>query len=170
MVVIQIDTIGDERLVRGFDRISSDIKDFREPFDEIYRDFLDMEKQIFTAEGTPEGFVALSPKYARWKQKHYPGKKIMQLSGRLMKALTAEDQTSAKQLVTTVKKIEKTEAEFGAKGPYVHRHQMGTHGMPQRKIVQVTDARKVRWVKIIQAWAMGVIDRGLGEPMWSRRR
>ena len=85
-----------------------------------------------------------------WKAKHYPGKPIMQLRGRLMAALTAEKQADAQD---TVKIIEKTHAEFGAKVPYVHRHQMGTYGMPQRKVIQLTEQRKRVIARMIHQWS-----------------
>ena len=159
MVEITVETIGEERFIRGFNRIGQEIKDFREPFQEISEDFYRREKSVFAREGDPVGFKPLSKAYAKWKSQRYPGKKIMQLVGRLIKSLTAADQAEAQD---SIKRIKKTWAEFGTQVPYAHRHQMGTVGMPKRMIVQLTEKDKVRWGRIIHEWAMKVIKRNIG--------
>ena len=86
MVTITIETIGEERFVRAFNRLEKKAADLRPIFQEISLDFYKREKQIFAREGDPKPFVPpkLNEKYKAWKQKHYPGSKVMQLTGRLM--------------------------------------------------------------------------------------
>lgn len=47
------------------------------------------ETEVFQQGGTPGGsrFVPLSAKYAKWKKRHFPGKKILSLTGKLKKSL-----------------------------------------------------------------------------------
>ena len=146
MVVLRIDTIGEERFIRGFNRYVEDMKDFSPVFEQIADWFYSEEKRIFAHQGDPESFVPLSPQYKAWKDKHYPGKPIMQLRGRLIASL-------AGQADGTVKKIGKMEAEYGTQVPYAHRHQMGTAGMPKRKVVQLTEARKRAIARMIHRWS-----------------
>lgn len=153
MVIAGIKTIGDERYIRAFNRIGSEVRDFSVPFSFIHEDFKQTEKQIFENEGLPEGFLPLtSRRYRLWKEKYFPGRKIMQLTGRLKESLT---DTSA----DTVSEITGTTAVFGTNVAYAHRHQMGTFGMPTRKIVQITDEVKRRWDKIIHRWVMRLFDK-----------
>jgi len=159
MVVIRIDTVGEERFVRGFNSYVNFMKDFRPVFEKIAEWFWDEEEKIFQKQGNPEPFRKLSDVYAAWKQKYYRGKPIMQLRGRLIASLTGRNQADAQD---TVKKIDKTEAEFGTRVPYAHRHQMGTFGMPKRKIVQLTEARKRTIGRMIHQWAYEQLKEGAG--------
>jgi len=150
MVVISIETIGHERFIRGFNRYVQKIKDFRKVFRMIAEDFWDMEQEIFDAEGKPEVFPPLSKNYKRWKDTHYPGRKIMQLKYRLIKSLTAKDQGKSQDSVLDVRK---KSMEIGTRVPYAIKHQMGHGDLPVRKIVQLTEPRKVKWSKMIHEWA-----------------
>jgi len=155
-IEIKLNITGDEFYINALQSIGVDMKDFTEPFNMVYEDFKVLEKQNFDAEGTPEKFKALSPQYQQWKNKHYPGKRIMQLTGRLYNALVG---TSS----DTIKTITARSATFGSKLPYDHRHQYGTVGMPQRKIIQIKDTGDVaiqeRWEGIFRKWIRLVLDR-----------
>jgi len=159
MVVVSIETIGEERFIRGFNRIKKQIVDMRPVFEKIATYFWAREKQIFAREGDPEGFKPLSAAYKAWKQKHFPGRKIMQLTERLRNSLIGEKQAVAQD---TIKIVKKKSAEFGTQVPYTHRHQMGTFGMPQRKIVQLTEKDKMWWAKTIHEWAYKTVLKEVG--------
>lgn len=155
MVTLSIDTIGEERFIRGFSRIERDVQDFQEPFRVILGDFREMEKRIFATEGSSEGegsFKPLSVRYREWKEIFFPGEPIMVLRGNLRAALTGRAEG-------TIEKIEKRAAEFGTDIPYAHRHQMGTGGMPQRRFVQVGEEAKRRWARVVARWAMGLFEK-----------
>ncbi len=154
MVTITIETIGEERFIREFNRIEADMADMRPIFQDISLDFYRREKQIFARQGDPAGFKPLSAAYKKWKSLNAPGKKIMQLSGRLRLSLVDPDRAKAGDVV---KKIGRKSAEFGSIVPYVHRHQMGTRGMPKRMIVQLTEKDKIRWGRMIHEWAKDLI-------------
>jgi len=144
LVVISIDTVGTERFVRGFNRGIDRVTDLRPVFEEIRDDFYKVEERNFKRGGYPQKHTALSPAYAAWKAKRAPGKPIMTLTGRL-----ADSMTGGGSRRDTIDKRRKKYAEFGSKVPYAHRHQMGTLGMPQRRFVQLTEAVKRRWSKLI---------------------
>ncbi len=159
MVTISIETIGEERFIRGFSRIVEDMDDMRPAFQDVSEDFYRREKQIFDRQGDPVAFKSLSAAYKKWKTLHFPGRKIMQLTGRLRLSLVDPDRAKAGDVV---KKISKRSAEFGSQVPYAHRHQMGTGGMPKRMIVQLTNKDKIRWGRIIHEWAIKVVKRNVG--------
>lgn len=151
MVTVGIQTIGEQRFIRGFSRVSIDIKDMKEPFGIIYEDFKIREQRIFKAQGKPEAWESLSDIYGMWKAINHPGLPIMVLTGALKKALTKGEGTA-------IKDIKKQSARFGTSLPYAHRHQEGID-MPQRKIIQLTEIIKKAWSKIIHRWAMGLFDK-----------
>jgi phage gpG-like protein len=142
MLVVAIETVGSERFIRGFNRVAAKTADLTEPFNRIYEDFKESEKVIFDKEGTPEHFKILKPTYSSWKNEHFPGRKIMQLTGALKRAMTRGD----------IKKIEHDSAEFGTDIVYAHRHQEGTFNMPKRKFVQIRYYQKIKWARIIHEW------------------
>ena len=154
MVTVTIETLGAERFVRAFNRIASDMTDFREPFADIYDNFCGIEERSFKAQGLPDRWVPLSPRYAAWKRKHYPGKKILERTGALKAAMTGSGPGA-------VRVIGHRSAEFGTDIPYARYHQSGTRYMPRRKVVQLTDAMKVGWGRIIHQWAVATMKREL---------
>jgi len=154
LVTIEIETIGVERMVRKLNRVSEEIKDFTVPFGFIIQDFEELEKKIFDKEGYPATFAPLSAKYARWKNKHFPGRKIMQLTGRLYTSLT-----TASGGADVIRVINKDYASRKTEVPYAHRHQMGTLGMTRREFAQASESVKRRWTKIIHRWAMGLFEK-----------
>ena len=161
MVTISIETIGEERFIRGFNRIEKEMGDMRPVFEEISHDFYRIEKFLFSRQGFPKPFVPpkMNEKYLKWKRKHFPGRKNMQLTGRLRLSLVDPDRAKAGDVV---KKIGRKSAEFGTEVPYAHRHQMGTRGMPKRMIVQLTNDHKIRWGRMIHTWALDIIKKEVG--------
>ncbi|RKZ08426.1 hypothetical protein DRQ25_09145 [Candidatus Fermentibacteria bacterium] len=122
-------------------------------WDSVAGVFFKDEEEIFRAEGRPEAFKALSPKYEAWKMAKYPGMPIMQLKGATKDALTGKGSVPGKAV--TIKKLVRrkgtTGITMGVRGPYQLRHQFGRAGMPQRKIIQPTAALLIKYAKIMQA-------------------
>jgi phage gpG-like protein len=82
-------------------------------------------------QGSHGKWAALSPVYAAWKSKRYPGKPILQASGAMMKDLLSEineGETTARSML------------YGTRIPYALYHQTGTktktgkRKMPARRI------------------------------------
>lgn len=145
MVQLSIQTIGEQKFVRGMDRYVSLVKDFRPVFGEIGEWFFEDAEDNFRAGGKPEPFAELSPAYKRWKAKHYPGKPILRLRDRLYDSLTGANQAGSGD---TVRKVQRKRAEFGTRVPYANRQFKAG-----RKAVQFTEPKKREVVKMIQKWA-----------------
>jgi len=72
-------------------------------------------------------WAELTPRYAKWKQKHYPGQPLLELTGQLRAALTDATSKNAQRIISG------KELSYGTTGiPYASFHQTGTPGMPQR--------------------------------------
>lgn len=104
-------------------------------------------RKQFGREGAYTGaaWSPLSPPYAKWKQKHYPGKPILQLTGRLMASMVDRpfgvDEVTDKGFV------------IGTDVPYAHFHQQGTDHMPARPIIGPPPRNDSKmFAKILQAW------------------
>lgn len=143
MVVIKIETIGDERLVRGFNRYVEHISDFRPAFEQIEKEFLNFNKVNFEHEGTPEKFKPLSPKYKAWKEKNFPGRPILVLTGKLKKALTEKEDGYYRD-------VRPKRAVFALRNKIKYGYVQYYAG---RKAVQLTNEIKERFSRIIQEYA-----------------
>lgn len=71
-------------------------------------------------------WAPLSVSYAKWKQAHFPGKPILERTGKLKDALTGPGSNSRRD-------VSGNELSFGTVGlPYASSHQTGTGKMPAR--------------------------------------
>ncbi|PYV09102.1 MAG: hypothetical protein DMG23_11815 [Acidobacteria bacterium] len=77
--------------------------------------------------GSRGGWPPLSPRYARRKQKRYPGRPVLQAGGRLRGSLVGKS-------ADTVEALEPGRMKFGTSVPYAIFHQTGTRKMPARPI------------------------------------
>ena len=143
MVVIRIESIGEEKFVRGLNRYVAQMKDFSEVFKQIQEDFWEINARNFKSAGSPEPFrVATSPRYVEWKRRKVGHNKPLILFGTLRDSLTGKKKE-------TISDINKTNATFGTTVPYANYHYYARDS----KAVQLTEADKVRWARMIQVWA-----------------
>lgn len=158
MVNIRLGIFGAEKVVRQLSRIGNLVQDFKEPMYLISNHFFQVNKENFEAGGKPKRFAPLSSGYKLWKRKNYPGKKIMQLTDRLMNSLTGENQADSQD---TIRIITSKYMELGTRVPYAAAHYYGypKRNLPARKIIQITEKHKQVWVRIIQRWAFGLFEK-----------
>jgi phage gpG-like protein len=144
---ITFEVAGDEQLKRSFSRFGEHAKDLSEPFREIVKDFYKIEKKQFESEGGygSGGWQPLSPRYAAWKAKKYPGRPLMVVSGLLKESLLGENPYS-------IENVTPKSMEVGTVVNFAVYHQKGTCKMPARPLIQLTDADKKRWIKFIQVY------------------
>lgn len=113
---------------------------FRGPVRDI---FWAMMKAQFQAEGgyTSDEWVPLSPAYARWKQRTYGDKPILQRQGFLVRSLTEDTEWS-------VIRTGPTFGEYGTRVPYAATHHYGDERrrIPKREVIPTPsreDGRRV---------------------------
>lgn len=140
----KFEVAGDVQMARGFSRFAESIKDLRPAFREIERSFREIERRQFQSEGSygSGGWARLSPAYAEWKEAHFPGKPILQLTGALMGSLVGKTSKS-------VIEMEKLSLAIGTRLEYAIYHQKGTPRMPARPIIKLTGEDKRQWTKIL---------------------
>jgi hypothetical protein len=92
----------------------------------------------FATEGAQSGsrWAPLSPKYAAWKQQHYPGRGILLREGALKASLAGPDAPQA------IFRMAPTSLEIGTSVRYALAHQNPRPGsrLPQRPPMRVTAA------------------------------
>lgn len=122
-------TAGGAEISRALGVVADATADLTEPLTDIAKASWPIFAERFKAQGP--GWAPLSPAYAAWKQKHAPGKPILELTGALVGAMTGD--RGWEQHVTA------QSLEAGTNLPYAGAHQTGTKRMPARPIIAFTD-------------------------------
>jgi phage gpG-like protein len=138
---------GEEQVLRTFSRWTEAVSDFAPVFSQIADDFLELESRQFESEGKAGsgGWAALSPRYAAWKQKRYPGAKILERTGLMKLSLTTN-------INFGIREVSATQLVLGTKVPYAIYHQKGTRKMPARPPIELSEDDKRRWSKLVHQW------------------
>lgn len=138
MFRFKMDIAGDVQIDRGIARFADCVADYRPIWSVIEDDFYAQEKDQFKTEGSEGGekWQPLSPAYAGWKQRHFPGKPILQRSGDLEKSLTTGDDPNS------VKIEGRKVLTLGTRLPYAIYHQSlaPRRVLPWRPEIRLTEA------------------------------
>lgn len=133
---------GEEAVVKRFRGMGERAVDARPLWDVLEARFVRMEARQFSSQGHGT-WAPLSPDYSAWKAEHFPGKPILQQTGRLFHSLVDE-------LAIAVK--EPHMAVFGTDVPEGALHQSGTSRMPARKVIDFADVEAQMWVDAARDW------------------
>lgn len=98
------------------------------------------------------GWAPLSPLTIANKARLNLRPEILRATDRMMNSFTGETGD-------TIKDVLPFEFSWGTEVPYATFHQSGTSKMPQRRIIDFTEAQKVKYTKILQRY----IIEGVGE-------
>ena len=143
---IAFDFYGDVQLERTIDRTIDRAEDASPAWEAIANSLVRAERRQFATEGgyASGGRAPLSPAYAAWKARHYPGKPILERTGRLKASLTERP--------LGVEVIRPHSAILGSHVPYGLHHQRGGGRPPPRRPVELPESIRREWVKIVQRW------------------
>ncbi|ALY09861.1 minor tail protein [Arthrobacter phage Chocolat] len=129
-------------------RFQINFNDSEQVFEAIADHQMTVWQKQFDQEGAytgPGTWSALSPNYGAWKQRHYPGKKILELTGDLRESLTERP--------FGVDEINDHVMVIGTAVPYSAFHQNGTETMPARRILETPPERdRLQYAKYLQNW------------------
>ncbi len=153
VVRVRFEVLNEVQFSRAFETLAEEMQDLSKPYEDIQNEFYASMSDVFSREGAFEGrtkWADLSPTYRAWKQKHFPGRKILELTGRLIASISVKGSSE------NISEITPTEMRVGTIVPYAMAHQLGTNRMPARKIIQLTDEQKLRWVQIIRKYLYGL--------------
>lgn len=138
---------GDIQLDRAFNRITEEIKDFRNFWPGVIRTFYEIEVEQFESEGSKGAsgkWTPLSLAYKVFKEREFSGQKILRATNELYESLTGPD------ALGSVLRPERDELVIGSAVPYALAHQKGTARMPARPPISLTENDKRKIVKSIQ--------------------
>jgi len=143
MLSIKFTMLGDVALARAVSRYGDAVRNFKPVWQKIREDFHRIEAAQFDTKGGRSGtpWAQLSPRYAAWKMKYFPGMPLLQLTG-LMWAQFAVG-TGMRTIIEPLKLL------MAPTMQYPVYHQQGTKSSPMRKVVALTEADKSSWMKMI---------------------
>jgi phage gpG-like protein len=144
--VIQItgDVDGFENFNRGFIRIEEFISDFRFIWPSVIETFYAIEHEQFETQGASGAtgqWKQLKPSTLSTKEKHYPGKPILQRESKLFESLTTPDANDS------IIRIGKLDLTIGTQREGAVFHQRGGKNLPKREPISLSDASKLRLQK-----------------------
>ena len=147
MIDLRLEVNGTKQVEQKLHIAADHISDFSPAFRDIKNSFIRYQRQEFASQGAYGGFAfaPLSPKYAKWKAKNHPGKRILEISGDLRKSMT-----SGLQVVTSPRRM-----VMWSDSTIAGYHQDGTEKMPARKMVAVPREEKRDWVRFLQRYIVG---------------
>lgn len=142
-VTLHFEFYGDVQLKRTLDRFAENVADARPAWEAIAERFVHVERRQFATEGGAfsGGWAPLSPNYAAWKARHYPGRPILVREDELRASLTKRP--------LGVEVIEPGFMLIGSAVPHGRYHQRG-QGVPRRRPVELDEAERRAWVKVVQ--------------------
>ena len=148
LVNVSFEVGGVVQLDRALGVLKTNVSDLSPVWDDIKDDFIKNEREQFNTEGGhgSGGWAPLSASYAKWKRRHYPRKKILVLKGNLRGSLTSESAPGFHY------KHGKLGMEIGSRVKYALFHQTGTKTMPSRPPIELVDAQKRRWPRLIHEY------------------
>lgn len=140
--VLEFSFDGVTQVATALSRFGEYARDLRPAYREISADFKKIAAETFSHSGP--GWAPLSPTYAAWKGRHFPGKPILVRTGELQTAITGGS--------GYVEKLEPLIWQVGVRHPAATFHQRGTSRMPARKLVDFRRDPSIqrRWAKIVQ--------------------
>lgn len=135
---------GEAQIDRTLARFHDNVTDARPLWDELAAKFARIEVRQFNSEGAygSGGWPALSPRYAAWKARHYPGRPILERTGELRRSLT--------QRPFGIEELTPASMTIGSGIDYGRYHQKGGGNLPQRRPVELPEATRRSWIRLIQ--------------------
>lgn len=134
MIQVSIQQTGLRDVQVGLSRLEGAIRDMRPAWDQVVQYLDAVETQAFSSEGgTTAGgkWAPLKEEYRRWKARNWPGRQILELTGRLKDSVLGSTPD-------TVSSRTQTRLEYGTSVPYARYHQRG-EGVPERAFLNLTN-------------------------------
>lgn len=148
MIELRVTLEGEQRPIRALTRLAVMVEDVSPAWPDVVRKLREQAARLFTtqgASGATGAWEALTPRYAAWKERNYPGRTILELTGRLRAALQVETSD-------TVVEAESRFLFYGAEIPYGSYHMTGTTRMVARPPIAPTDRDAAEWVVEIKRY------------------
>lgn len=139
---------------RIFNKITRHLEDFTSVFEEMATEFYKTQESVFEAEGgygDLTGWADLTKNYRLWKEKNFPGRKKLELTGALKASLTQQGAYGNITTITPKVLIIGSGLRVG-KWNLGRLHQSGTNKMTKRPPMRLSRDLKTRWTGIMRKY------------------
>lgn len=138
---------GDAQVAGALRTIVGKMTDLRDLYETTLEpEFYTMMERRFATEGGTERWPALSRRYAAWKARNFPGRRILEREGIMREGLTRRGGRFQ------VRRLDATTMELGTSARYAQHHQFGTRRMPRRKVIDFAGDDARRWQAAVEAY------------------
>jgi phage gpG-like protein len=145
---LELEVYGDVQLARELLRFRDRGMDMTPAFVKVADDFLEIGRQQFGSQGGRSGgWAPLQPAYLARKIRDGYDPRILHRTLRLRRSLTMSTADS-------IRRITPEEMFVGSRVPYGVHHQHGAPraNLPRRRPIELSNADRVRWIKILQRY------------------
>lgn len=144
---LRLEVFGETVIDRTLAGIADNAEDLSPAFEAIADVFTTANRRQFDSQGAfgSGGWQPLSPPYAAWKARHYPGKTILRRTDDLFRSLT---QGPAVRVIQPHRLVLGSDVEYGK------YHQAGGDGVPRRRPVELPESTRRDMVRILQRFAI----------------
>ncbi len=142
---VRFEFFGDAQVDRSLEGLEARGRDLAPAWEQIADRFVEAEKAQFSSQGEwgSGGWQPLSPRYAAWKARHYPGATILVRTRELLRSLTQGPE---------VRIIEPHDMWIGSRVRYGAYHQRGGRHLPRRPPGDLPESERVGWVRVVHEW------------------
>ncbi len=135
---------GETQIDRTLARWADAAEDMRPVWEDLADRFAAVESRQFASEGAygSGGWAPLSPAYAAWKARLYPGKPILERTSALKDSLTRRP--------FGIEFLTPRSMTIGSGIDYGRFHQAGAENLPQRRPVDLPESERRAWIRKIQ--------------------
>lgn len=150
---LQVDVAGEKQVDETLVGMIRLVEDWSPAFERIGDSFRDHTGQVFATEGAANAsgkWPSLSEKYAKWKEKNFPGHPILTREGHLRNALSEEgdsghiEEISAQEMTIGGSRDRPDGFDLGL------THHEGRGNNPTRRIIALPGGIVTDWMQIIQ--------------------
>ena len=148
-VEIRISTAGADEVAGALFSIGRFLDDWRGAWPAVAERVRVQARRQFASEGgtgRAGRWAPLSDRYRAWKQRYYPGRKILELTGRLRDSLSDSGHPDALEIRGA------TFLFIGSRVPYAGWHQEGTGRLPRRPPLSPTDRDVFEWAQVMHRY------------------
>lgn len=147
---LQFSIEGEKQLSRNLTTLDANLKNWKNEFSDVGRYLKNFfSGEVFESRGAVigEGWKALNPAYAAWKAKHFPGRGILERTGKMRKSFQAESGNDYTRVFNNTDYFK------------YHQSRMPRAVLPRRVMMKLDEKRKQTIIQIFRQGLQTQINR-----------
>ena len=145
---VSFELLGERHYDRAFETLGDESRDMHEPLGQVGELILDIVDDQFETEGAAHlgrRWQPLSPAYAKWKARHYPGRKILIRTGAMRREMVARRSLTVRSDTLIYAPKHEDIASY-------HQGGVPENNLPARPMIVISAAEKRNIDRIFHGW------------------